>query len=500
MAKKAPFNDLAFRPVAVGRPLATWLYEELRAAILDGRLKPGTRLPSTRQLAAQHSLARGTVIAAFEPLLEEGYLESRQGSGSYVAANLPDRFFTAARGQPQHSSPMPSEAALSKWGTQLTATFPPRTGKEMGPPFEANLPALDLFPIALWARLAGRRIRQCTHRLLGEGEPAGYRPLREAVADHLGSARGVKCSADQVIIVSGTQQTLQLVARLVLDPGDRVWIEDPGYIGALAAFNAAGAEIIAVPVDAHGMEIDRGQRLAPSAKLAYITPAHQFPLGVSLSLERRLALLRWAQHAKAWIFEDDYDSEYRFTGKPLPSLQSLDASQCVIFAGSFNKMLFPTLRLGYVVLPPKLVEPFIHARSMTDRFAPVLDQATLCDFFTEGHFGQHIRRMREAYAERLATLLECAQTGPLADLVEIRPIQAGMQTAAFLPRHISDLAATKAAAAHGIEVHPLSIFQIQRQDINGLLLGFANATPASIRKAAQKLAQALSGMKKRPAS
>ncbi len=496
MAKQTPFNDLMFRPAQDGKPLATWLYEELRAAILDGRLKPGTRLPSSRELAAQHGVARGTVIAAFEPLLEEGYLESRQGSGSYVAANLPDRFFHAASDRSPFKPAAPSEASLSQWAGQLTATFPRRTSKQLGLPFEGNLPALDLFPVALWGRLAGRRIRRASHQLLGTGDDGGYRPLREAVADHLGTARGVKCTADQVMIVTGTQQSLHLTARLVLDPGDRVWLEDPGYIGALAAFKAAQAQVVAVPVDQQGMDVVRGQQLAPRAKLAYITPAHQFPLGVSLSLERRLALLRWAQRAKAWIFEDDYDSEYRFTGRPLPSLQSLDASECVIFAGSFNKMLFPTLRLGFVVLPPRLVQPFLHARSMSDRFAPVLDQAVLCDFFTEGHFGQHIRRMREAYAERLAALLETATKGPLAGLLDIKPIQAGMQTAALLPRKCSDLAATTAAAAHGIEVCPMSIFQIERKDINGLLLGFANASPMAIRKAAEKLAQALKGMKR----
>ncbi|MDB6137768.1 MAG: transcriptional regulator, GntR family with aminotransferase domain [Verrucomicrobiaceae bacterium] len=494
MAKKAPFNDLAFRPAEEGKPLAAWLYEELRAAILDGRLKSGIRLPSTRQLAVQYKVARGTVIAAFAPLLEEGYLDARQGSGSYVAANLPDQFFHAAGDhRPSFKTAAQSTAGLSRWGAQLTATFPPRTAKELGLPFEANLPALDLFPISLWGRLAGRRMRQASHKLLGASEAAGYLPLREAVADYLGSARGVKCTAGQVVIVSGTQQTLQLIARLVLNRDDQVWLEDPGYVGALAAFKAAEAQVVAVPVDDHGMDVDSGQRLAPRAKLAYISPAHQFPLGVSLSLERRLALLRWAQKAGAWIFEDDYDSEYRFTGRPLPSLQSLDASGCVIFAGSFNKMLFPTLRLGYVVLPPRLVQPFLHARSMSDRFAPVLDQAVLCDFFTEGHFGQHIRRMREAYAERLAALLNAAQ-GPLAGLLDIRPIQAGMQAAAILPASHPDRAASLAAAAHGVEASPLSVFQIQRTDVNGLLLGFANATPAAIHLAAKRLAAALRAM------
>lgn len=492
MSKKAFFNDLVFRPAEDGKPLVTWLYEELREAILDGRLKPDTRLPSSRHLALQHGVARGTVVAAFELLLEEGYLEGRQGSGSYVAANLPDRFFYAASGQSQPLQ-APSEAGLSRWGTQLQETFPPRASADVGLPFEANLPALGLFPMALWGRLAGRRMRQMDHRLLGSGDSAGYLPLRQAVADHLGVTRGVRCSADQVVIVSGTQQSLQIVTRLVVDAGDRVWIEDPGYIGALAAFRDVQAQVVGVPVDDQGLDVACGQRLAPKAKMAYVTPAHQFPLGVSLSLDRRLALLRWAQRAKAWIFEDDYDSEYRFSGRPLPSLQSLDTSGSVIFAGSFNKMLFPALRLGYVVLPTKLVAPFIRARSIGDRFPPVLDQAILCDFITEGHFGHHIRRMREAYAERLAVLLEAAETGPLAGLLDIAYIQAGMQTAALLPADKPDISATASAVAHGIEVMPLSIFQISRKDINGLLLGFANSTPATIRHAVKQLAKALSG-------
>jgi GntR family transcriptional regulator/MocR family aminotransferase len=495
MSKKVPFNDLVFSPPEEGKPLTLWLYEQLRSAILDGRLKPKARLPSSRQLASQYGVARGTVIAAFEPLLEEGYLESRQGSGSYVSANLPDHFFRGPRYSPTNLAQSMSEAGLSNWGLQLRNTFPPRSSKEVGP-FEANLPSLDLFPMTLWARLAGRRMRGASQCMLGIGDPAGYLPLRQAVAAHLGTSRGVRCTAEQVVIVSGTQQALDLVSRLVLNPGDKVWMEDPGYIGALAAFKSVGAQVVPIPVDALGLDVSAGQKLAAKAGLAYVTPSHQFPLGTSLSLDRRLALLRWAQKAKAWIFEDDYDSEYRFSGRPLPSLQSLDTSGCVIFAGSFNKMLFPTLRLGYIVLPQKLVDPFIHARSLTDRFPPVLDQAVLCDFFTEGHFGQHIRRMREAYAERLALLLESAETGPLAGLMEITPVQAGMQIAARLPFHISDCAVKVAAGVQGLEVLPLSVFQIQRSDINGLLLGFANTTKTLLPQAARKLAAVISKLGK----
>ncbi|MEO7362614.1 MAG: PLP-dependent aminotransferase family protein, partial [Gemmatimonadaceae bacterium] len=439
-------------------------------------------------------------LAAFEALRHEGYIESRTGSGSYVAANLPDTFFRGAGGAkggklaprlPTQPTAKASGAGLSRWGQSAQAMFPMRKSKRINLAFEANLPALDLFPTALWARLAGRQMRQANHRFLGYGDEAGFLPLREAVADHLSATRGVKCSANQIVIVSGTQQALQLIARLTLDPGDRVWMEDPGYVGALAAFKDAGAEIVGVPVDAFGLNVAAGEHLAPRAKLAYITPAHQFPLGVSLSLDRRLALLQWAQKAKAWIFEDDYDSEFRFSGRPLPPLHSLDHSDCVIFAGSFNKMLFPTLRLGYVVLPPKLVPAFLHARALVDRFSPALEQRVLYDFFTEGHFGQHLRRMREAYAQRLSVLMDAAENGPLAGLVKIAPIQAGIQTAAMLPLSVNDIVASNAAADEAMEIIPLSVFQINRRDINGLLLGFANMTPSAIRAASKRLAAVL---------
>lgn len=494
MPRHASASDLLLQSPPEGKPLSAWLYDELRSAIMDGRLKSGTRIPSSRLLSAEYGVARGTVIAAFESLRHEGYIESRGGSGSYVAANLPDRFF---RGAGAHTKRIvkQSDASLSRWGQQIRPVFPERRIKRLNAAFEANLPALDLFPTSLWARLAGRQMRQANHRYLGYGDGAGFRPLREAVAEHLGSTRGVKCTADQVVIVSGTQQTLHISARLTLDPGDKVWMEDPGYIGAVSAFRDVGAEVVGVPVDALGLNVARGEQIAPRARLAYITPAHQFPLGTSLSLERRLALLHWAQKSKAWIFEDDYDSEFRFSGRPLPPLQSLDDSGCVIFSGSFNKMLFPTLRLGYVVLPERLVDAFLNARSISDRYMPALEQRVLCEFMTEGHFGQHLRRMREAYAERLSVLMEMVEDGPLSGLVQIAPIQAGIQTAAILPSHISDIRVTSEAVAEGMEIIPLSRFQIARRDINGLMLGFANTSPSAIRAASKRLGGLLSRMR-----
>ncbi|HSJ04427.1 MAG: PLP-dependent aminotransferase family protein [Verrucomicrobium sp.] len=495
MARKASLQELALRPAPEGTPLFRWIYEELRLAIAEGRLQPGTKLPSTRDLATQYGVARGTVLVTFEQLKAEGYLESEVGSGTRVARNLPDRFFA-----PRSPAPVmapegaPSRATLSHWAHGLQPMFPLQVHMQTGVAFEPNQPALDLFPTTLWSRLAGRRLRQASGIQLGVAESYGYRPLREAVAAYLGAARAVHCTADQVVIVSGTQQTLDLTARLVLDPGDEVWMEDPGYVGAVGAFSSVGAKLVAVPVDELGLNVAQGRRLAPRAKLAYITPAHEFPLGVSLSLDRRLALLKWAQEAGAWIFEDDYDSEYRYVGRPLPSLQGLDGSGCVIFAGSFNKMLFPNLRLGYVVLPSRLVEPFTVARSLGDRFPPLLDQAVLCDFITEGHFGQHIRRMREAHGERLATLMETATTGPLAGLIDIAPIHAGMQTAGHLRSQWRDVDVAETAARQGVRSMPLSIFQLRRTDVNGLLLGFGGHRPEALREGARKLAKVLEGM------
>jgi len=489
MPKKAPFQDLALRPPGKGVPLFRWFYDELRDAITSGRLKPGARLPSTRNLSRQYGVARGTVLGTFEQLLAEGYVESRVGSGTYVAGNLPDRFLasSAVEAEPIALRAGGAKVAgLSKWSAKLSRPFPLLSPHEVGRPFQPNQPALDLFPSALWGQIAGRRLRRASASLLNGVDSAGYRPLREAIAVYLGSARGVRCTADQVVVTTGTQQVLDLTARLLLNPADCAWMEDPGYSGAVAALESAGAKVIPIPVDESGFDVAKGLRRAPSARLAYTTPAHEFPLGVSLSLERRMALLRWAHEAGAWIIEDDYDSEYRFVGRPLAALQGLDTAGCVIFTGSFNKTLFPGLRLGYAVLPERLVEPFCRARSLGDRFSPALDQAVLCDFIVEGHFGQHIRRMRQAYGERLGALLEAAK-GPLAGLLNIVPIQAGMQTVGYLDTSLPDCEIEAAAEKEGITVMALSAFQIRRRDINGLVLGFASAPPAAIREGAERL-------------
>ena len=316
----------------------------------------------------------------------------------------------------------------------------------------------------------------------------GYLPLREAVADYLAASRGVACSAERVVIVSGTQEALDLAARLFLDPGDRVAIEDPGYEGARRVFEAAGAEIARVPVDEEGLCVESPG--LEGARLVYVPPAHQFPLGVAMSLPRRLALLEWAAASGALVFEDDYDSEYRYAGRPLPALQGLDRHGQVLFAGSFSKVLFPALRLGYLVVPEDLVKPVAAALSITRRHAPLLEQAVLADFVAEGHFGRHLRRMREVYAERLGVLMEEAMA-QLTGLLEISGIEAGLQTVGWLRSDLSGARAAEAAARREVEVEPFVREAPGGEMTHGLHLGFAAVPPPEIRRGARDLAAAL---------
>jgi GntR family transcriptional regulator/MocR family aminotransferase len=474
-------------------PAYRWLYTALRTEILEGRLRPGARLPGTRDLASQYGLSRGTIVTAFEQLKAEGYVDGSVGSGTYVSKVLPDDLLQVGRkAAAPPRTPQRPPRSISAYGRRVT----PFPVFEIHPvrAFRANLPALDLFPMTLWAQIAARRLRRASSRLLQGCEPMGYGPLREAVAEYLSTSRGVKCTAGQVAIVAGAQAALDLVARLVLDPGDRVCMEEPGYVGADLVFEAVGAEISPVPLDDEGMEL-REPSLR-GARLVYLTPAHQFPLGVTMSLPRRLALLEWARTAGTLILEDDYDSEFRYAGRPVPALQGLDRHGLVLFIGTFSKVLFPSLRLGYLVIPPDLVDRFAAVISVTSRFTPVLEQAVLCDFLTEGHFGRHLRRMREVYAERLSILLEAAPER-LAGLLEISTVEAGLQTVGWLRDGIDGEAAAEAAAARGVEVTPLSRYYRGHPAHEGLQLGFAAVDAQEIRRGVRELAVALEGESKK---
>ena len=490
MTRSARVLDLPLTLETSGVPLHRALYDALRRAILEGRLEAGARLPSSRELARQLDVARGTVVAVFEQCMSEGYLATRNGSGTFVAAELPDAWFEAKRAPAKRPRGARAEPHLSRWARSLdTSPFPTKPQRAMRP-FFAHTPDVGAFPREEWARLVARRARQSSSSLLTDIDPHGYRPLREALAEHLRVARGVVCSTDQVVITPSVQQALDLAARLVLDPGDRAWIEDPAYVGARASLTAAGAEVIPIPVDERGLDVAHGIACAPGARLAYVTPAHQAPLGVTLSLERRLMLLDWAQSRGAWIFEDDYDSEFRYEGRPLPALQGIDRAGVVLHAGSFSKTLFPSLRLAYVIVPDGLLDRFIAAKTIVDRFTPPFAQAVLADFLVEGHFGRHLRRMRERYAERRDALLG-ALASELGDGLEVIGAAAGLDLSAWLPRGVDDRAAMRALEAASIDAMALSLQAINPPERGGLLLGFAPFSPARLRKSAATMRLAL---------
>jgi GntR family transcriptional regulator / MocR family aminotransferase len=487
MAKYANVHVLPLEPRDRSVPAYAWLSAALREEILAGRLRPGARLASTRVMASQYGLSRGTVISAYEQLRSEGYVEGAVGSGTYVNRVLPDDLLHVSRRPDVQSGPRSMRTRrLSSFARRLRP-FP--LGEPRAPrAFRPDQPAVDLFPTTLWAQMVARRARMASPKtLLGCG-PMGQLPLREAIAEYLQTARGVRCTADQVAVVSGVQEALDLLSRVTLEPGEPVCMESPGYIGATLVFRALGVRICPVAVDAEGMRVPDSR--ARDARLAYVTPGHQFPLGMTMSLPRRLELLEWARTTGALIVEDDYDSEYRYSGRPIPALQGLDQHGLVALVGSFSKVLFPSLRLGYLVVPPDLVDIVAAAKSVATRHAPVLDQAILCDFITAGHFGRHLRRMREVYAERWGVLLEEAERH-LSGLLEIAGVEAGLQTAGWLAPGVTGVGAARAAAAREVEVVPLSEYDLRPSSREGLQLGFAAVDPHEIRRGVRSLALAL---------
>ncbi len=490
MGKSETFQDLSLTARGEGEELGSWLYTELRAAILDGRLKPGSRMPSTRSLSKQYSLARGTATAAFDSLKSEGYIEARVGAGSYVTTRVPDDSM-ATHAISGDVIAEPSKAGLARRGREVScgvSLLP--ASHSVGKAFRSYEPAIDLFPVNLWSRLAGRVLRRAPRSLYGQGDVRGYLPLRRAIAEYVGAARGVRCDARQIIVTSGTQQSLDIVARMLLDPGDTVWMEDPGYPGALLVLRAAGAQVVPIPVDQDGLIVEEGRRQQPHARLAYVTPANQFPLGVTMSQRRRLELLDWAAEQNAWIVEDEYDAEYRYFGPPVPSLQSVDRSGCVIYAGTFTKMLFNSLRLGFLVVPERIVEAFAAARAVFNRHPPTLDQAILTDFILDGHFGHHVRRMRQMYARRKVILCEASRErlGGGLDVVEV---DSGMRTLAWIRTGQNDAELANRARALGLEVAALSDFTILHSHPAALILGFAGCPAAELKRGVEVLLRAL---------
>jgi GntR family transcriptional regulator/MocR family aminotransferase len=474
---------------AAALPLFRQLYEGVRRRILDGTLAPGVRLPATRRLAGELGVARNTVLSAYEQLLAEGYLEGKVGSGTYVPRTLPETLLQVQQSATATPQPSGRRRALSRRGELLARTAAVRSARLLRP-FRPGIPALDAFPFATWMHLVARHHRRPPRDLLSYGHPAGHLPLRRAIAAHLGPARAVHCDPEQVLVLTGAQQGLDLIARILLDPGDRAWFEEPGYPGGRAALAGAGVLPTPVPVDRDGLDVAAGTACCPEARLVCVTPSHQYPLGVTMSLPRRLALLDWARRADAWVVEDDYDSEFRYAGRPLAALQGLDRDGRVIYLGTFSKVLFPALRLGYLVVPPDLVDAFTAARAITDRQSPTLTQAVLADFMAEGHFLRHIRRMRTLYGERQDTLLRAARR-ELGGLVEVCPCEAGLHVMGWLGEGRDDKETSQAAARAGVEAPALSSFCAAPPERGGLLLGYAGWDARQIRDGVRRLSSAL---------
>jgi len=469
------------------RPLSIQLDAQLRAAVLSGRLGPGARLPATRQLALELGLSRLTVQNTYEQLVAEGFLTSVTGSGTFAADIAPENL-SPKRPAPARPAVAP-EVRLSRRGQAISRTWAATRVAETRA-FRPSVPAPELFPMAAWSRLWAKALRRLGPDLFGYGRAGGYPPLRAAIAEHLSNARGVNCDPEQVIVTAGSQQSFALSALALLDPSDLAWSEDPGHTAGRDVLTALGISVVPVPIDDEGLSVSEGRRHGGIPRLIFVTPSHQHPLGVTMSLRRRLELLRFAQRSGAWILEDDYDSEFRYSGRPLPALQGLDGAARVIYAGTFSKVLYPSLRVGYLVVPHGLVEPFCTAQTVLSQGISTLPQVVLADFMGEGRFAAHIRRMRVAYGER-QKLLVAALEKHAAGLIQVDPTDAGMHLTAWLPEGTDDLHAARALWHGGIEAIPLSIYAQRPYPRAGLLLGFTAVTPEAIEPKVKQLAAIL---------
>jgi GntR family transcriptional regulator/MocR family aminotransferase len=465
------------------------LYEWFRQAILVGQLRPGQRVPSTRSLAADLKVSRIPVANAYEQLHAEGYFETFVGAGTCVSRSIPDDALRPTAGKMLATArPMSNSKALRKVSHRVALMrVPAQTWSNKLVAFRVSLPALEHFPTKVWSQLLNRYSRQPTRQLMAYGDAKGYIPLREAIAEYLGAARAVRCDPSQILVTTGSQQGLQLSAQVLLDTNERVWVEEPGYSGARQALMMVGAKLIPVPVDREGLDVAEGIRRASSAHAVYITPSHQYPLGVTMTATRRMLLLHWAMRTGAWIIEDDYDNEYRLGGRPIASLQGLDTDARVIYIGTFSKVMFPALRLGYVVVPKDLVDAFSTARDSTDQFSSTLYQAAMADFIREGHFARHIRRMRMLYIQRRTALVKAIHKR-MGDRLEVIGAEAGMHLVALLPPRVSDVAISRRAAEIGISAMPLSSCYTKPPVRGGLILGYGGMDAWQIHDGMRRLA------------
>jgi GntR family transcriptional regulator / MocR family aminotransferase len=471
------------------RPLHRQIYDGFRGAILRGELRGAQQVPSSRLLAQELGISRIPVISAYEELLSEGYFESRIGAGTFVSRSLPE---TLTSCEPSAATADGASAKARPVSRRSSAVTPiDRSAWIIGKgAFALGHPAYDHFPVHIWSKLVGRHGRNLRTSSLHYGTTLGRTDLRNSIATYLRSARGVHCEPEQILIVNGSQQAVQIAALALLDPGDRVWMEEPGYWLAQRVFKLAGARIVPVPVDDEGMNVAAGKRLARTARLAFVTPSHQFPLGTTMSLPRRLQLLDWARTQGSWIVEDDYDSEYRYESRPIPSLQGLDSDTRVIYVGTFSKVLFPALRTGYMVVPMDLLDRFVAVRQTIDVSQPDLNQAILAEFIDEGHFARHLRRMRSLYGERRGILEESLRKY-FGNELEVLGAQCGMHLSVRLPKGLRDVDIAKRAAERNVNVWPLSSTYLGTGALQGLMLGFGGVATQEIPRGVRALREVI---------
>jgi len=460
-------------------PLQRQIYDGFRTAILRGHLRPGEQILSSREFAAELAVSRFPVLNAYAQLLAEGYLESRVGAGTFVSASLPEQQMSVQlsdRSVAVPSGPRPVSRRSSLYPPISNLAYVRGWGS-----FGVHQPAFDQFPFAIWSNLVVRHSRNPHVRAIHHIDPRGAERFRGAICDYLRTARGVHCSPDQVLVVSGSQQALDITARVLLDPGNSVWVEEPGYSLQRTVLTAAGVRLIPVPVDGEGMDVAAGIKRAPKARAAFVTPSHQYPLGSTMSASRRIQLLNWAHRAGAWIVEDDYDSEFRFQSLPIASMHGLDLNARVIYIGTFSKVLFPSIRLGYIVIPPDLVDRFVAVRHAMDIFPPYLHQEVLADFILEGHFTRHIRKMRQVYRERRSVLMDSlAREFPAHSGFEVHGVEAGMHLAMTLPPGLNDREISAHAAKSRLWLWPLSPSYTTSPARHGFILGYGSSLPPQI--------------------
>lgn len=483
-------------------PLYRQIYQTIRRSILSGEFYSGKQLPASRHLAKQLGVSRMTVINAYDQLLAEGYLESRAGAGTYVAEHLPEEFLQTPRiveTQASASKVQPRKLKLSEYGSAiLQESRAILQSNQATPvvPFQYGLTAIDEFPFDIWAKLTNKCFFSLKRDEFGYGEPAGFYPLREAIAAYLKSFRAVNCTPEQIIITNGAQHAFDLIGRIFLAPKTEVWLENPCYTGAKQVFQSFEAKLVPVAVDENGFNLSAALKQSRKARLVYVTPSHQFPLGVTMSLARRLQLLEWARTAESWIIEDDYDSEFRYEGRPLASLQGLDRDGRVFYVGTFSKTIFSALRLGCLVVPPDLIEVFTAVRALGGSHSPLIDQATLAAFINEGHFTRHIRRMRKLYQRRQEILITEVKKH-LAGQIEVKKSVAGMHLIGWLPDGIDDRLVAEKAAALGIKSPAVSSFSLTPpKERGGLVLGYTATGERQIKQGVRQLAEAVKDLDK----